>query len=99
MDVRKLSLKQAISWYLMSSYLYYIKDQSVLTDYDYDVLCTRLLREWEGRKIHPHHHLLSKDALMAGTGYSIKKQDYPWGIKVAANDWLEGKYANTTESN
>ena len=40
-----LHTKQLVPYYLMSSYLYYHCDKSVLSDGDYDALGKRLLDE------------------------------------------------------
>lgn len=84
-----LSLKQAISWYLMSSYLYYIKGVSVITDSQFDEICRTILAGWKERKVHPHWKLLDKEALECGSGYHLMEGEYPWGIKSAAETWLK----------
>lgn len=63
-----------VAWYLMTSYLYYKHDISLLPDDDYDRLCKRLLDGWSSID-HFHKHLLDIESLMAGTGYSLK--EYP----------------------
>lgn len=63
-----------VAWYLMTSYLYYKHDISLLPDDDYDRLCKRLLDGWSSIK-HPHKKRLDLDSLKAGTGYALKR--YP----------------------
>lgn len=61
--------------YLVASYLYYVLDINVMSDSDYDKLCKHLLEhfdELESGKIW-HKDLLSRDLLMAGSGFSISK--------------------------
>lgn len=72
-----------VPWYLMTSYLYYIKDASVIEDATYDLICKRLKDEWKWIE-HPHKHLIDLQALSAGTGYQMREQDYPALVKDAA---------------
>ena len=83
MDLNKGLL---IPYYLMSSYLYYKEDKSVLTDEEYDYLCKRLLDEWDSVE-HMHKYLIDKGALKAGTGYQIK--DYPARVIGGAKSWYK----------
>jgi len=69
--------------YLMSSYLYYVEDISMLEDYDYDLLCKMLYDEFDNVE-HMHKHLIDKDSLRAGTGFNISKDSYPELVKGAA---------------
>lgn len=73
----------AVSWYLMSSYLYYHEDVSVITDHEFDTLATVILKEWKNIT-HPHKKLLKKGDLKAGTGFAIKHTTM---IKCAALQW------------
>lgn len=78
-----------VPWYLMTSYLYYVKDKSVVSDRTYDDLCKRLLAEWNWIE-HRHKDLIDREALAAGTGYYIKESDYPLIVKSAAERMLSG---------
>ncbi|UIY29193.1 hypothetical protein LZK73_21915 [Neorhizobium galegae] len=69
-----------VPWYLMTSWLYYHNDISLLPDEDYDRLCKKLLEGLHGIE-HWHKHLVDEDALKAGTGYAIAS--YP-GITTSA---------------
>jgi len=69
-----------VSWYLMTSWLYYQQDICLLPDEDYNKLCVRLLEALPGIT-HKHKHLVDEDSLRAGTGYAIVA--YP-GIAVGA---------------
>lgn len=88
-DIRvdELSHWRLVNIYLISSYLYYFKDESVITDHAFDALTVRLLNEWKQVK-HPHKRLIKLADLRAGTGFSIREDQYPWGIKSAARYWL-----------
>ena len=83
-DIQAISPNRLIPYYLMSSYLYYKKDKSVLSDGDYDLMCKRMLNKWNSIK-HPHKKLVNKNALEAGTGYDIRK--YPTITMRAAELW------------
>jgi NAD-dependent DNA ligase len=69
-----------IGQYLIHCYLYYICDQSIIPDEEFDQLCRDLLDKWDSIE-HPHKHLISKDDLKAGTGYSINILQYPDIVK------------------
>ena len=75
----------AVPFYLMSSYLYYEEDRSVLSDADFDDLCKMMLDKWDDIE-HYHKHLIEKDQLKAGTGYYLKYK-YPTIVVDAAKSW------------
>ncbi len=75
-----------VPWYLMSSYLYYEKDTNILPDEDYDWICKELDSRWDTIK-HLHKHLVDRNMLSAGTGYSLRH--YPDRVKSAAILLLE----------
>lgn len=59
-----------VPWYLMSSLAYYEWDSPFLTDGCYDWICQELGRLWDQIE-HRHKHLISPEALSAGTGYDL----------------------------
>jgi NAD-dependent DNA ligase len=69
--------------YLIASYSYYHLDYSPYSDTEYDMLCNTLARTWHQWE-HPYKSLTDEDALRCGTGYHIKKEDYPEYIREAA---------------
>lgn len=73
----------AVSWYLITSYLYYIESTSVISDQLYDELCEILLAGYEGIT-HPHFRLLDPTALAAATGYYLHEWDYPQIVRQCA---------------
>jgi len=83
-DLQEIHPNRLVSYYCMSSYLYYEKQKNVLSDADYDTLCKRILKEWDNIE-HPHKYKLSKEALKAGTGYTM---NYTNLIMDAAEKWL-----------
>ena len=67
--------------YLIHSYLYYVLDESIISDSEYDLLCKKLL------SADINHPLISKENLIAGTGFNIK--EYPQEIIDEAKELLE----------
>ena len=59
-----------IPYYLMFSYLYYVKNISLIEDTEFDQMCKTLLEKLDGLT-HMHKHLVKKENLTAGTGYDI----------------------------
>lgn len=72
-----------IPWILMSSYMYYCKHTSILSDTTFDKMCKYLLDNWDDID-HPHKELIDKGSLRAGTLYTLKEEDYPTVVKIAA---------------
>jgi len=70
-----------VPWYLMTSYLYYEKDESIVSDGDYDWICSQLDERWDEIS-HWHKSFIDRDGLSAGSGYAIK--NYPTRVKGAA---------------
>lgn len=85
-DINTVHPNRLISYYMMSSYLYYQRDKHVLTDPDYDTMCKRILAEWKNIN-HQHKRRVKRKALEAGTGYQIK--NYPTIVMSAAERWYE----------
>ena len=63
--------------------MYYIHDKNIIHDHEFDVLCKWMLEHW-GSIEHQHKHLINVDDLRAGTGFSLKEQDYPQIVKNCA---------------
>ena len=93
--------KGLVQKFLMASYLYYHHDISPMGDTEYDMLCKELLDNWDSVN-HRHKRLLSKNDLLAGTGYAIPLKKYPLIVQSAAWQWYEeiknGKDARQTIS-
>jgi NAD-dependent DNA ligase len=87
MEVNKLTSEQLVAHYMMHSYLYYIEGTSVISDRSYDLLCQRLLAEWDDLH-HPHKVLIDKQALSSGTGFYLKEEDYPSIAKITAREMV-----------
>lgn len=66
------SINVAVPWFLCTSYLYYQRDISILSDQEFDKMCALMLANWAKIK-HPHKHFIKRSHLTAGTGF-----DLPW---------------------
>lgn len=71
-----------VPWYLMASYLYYHRDESLLRDETYDRLCKRLDAEWDSIT-HPHRDVVRRVELRAGSCF-LKIEDFPMVARSAA---------------
>ena len=69
--LEKITHDQAVSWYLISSYLYYQMDKCIITDEEFDGICKIILKRWEEIK-HHHKDLIDKDALDTGSGFYLR---------------------------
>ncbi len=77
-SIENLSPSRCVSWYMMASYLYYQRNESIISDELYDQICEKIKRR------------IRKSDLKAGTGYTIKK--YPAIVVSAAERWSAGEF-------
>jgi len=82
-------MNNPIGRYLVHSYIYYQLDNSVISDGKYDKMAKYILEHWDDLE-HPHKHLISKDALQAGT-FLLSEDDYPTIVKDTAKMMKNGK--------
>ncbi len=80
-----------VAYFLICSWLYYVKHVSIISDALFDEICETLYAHWDDID-HPHKKLIDRDALQAGTGYYIPHGDYPGMTRAAAahlvnNNW------------
>ena len=54
-----------VAMYLMAAYAYYIDDDPIMADYDFDVLAQTILDDYDHYSKHPH--CPTEDDLRAGT--------------------------------
>lgn len=80
-----MNLHASLQLYLMSSYYYYCVYDSIIEDSEYDRLAKRLLKHYDKWQDHQHAYLVTKEDLKAGTLYTLKAEDYPTVVKVAAD--------------
>jgi hypothetical protein len=72
----------------MSSYLYYIEDTSMFADHEYDRLCKFFYDNFDV-VVHRHKYLVDKENLRAGTGFTIKREEYPQMVIGAALQYVK----------
>ena len=82
-SIRSISPNLLVPWYLITSYLYYYHDTSIISDFKYDELCKRLLNLWPLIK-HDWKRCIDKKSLEAGTGYYLRAEELPPNCKSAA---------------
>ena len=66
------------------------KDISLVPDTEYDIICKRLYNEWDEVE-HFHKHLVEKETLLAGTGYSLKYPEMVKGAAIALKEKINEK--------
>lgn len=87
-DHADTNINMCVPWYIMASYAYYVLDDPILTDSTFDRLCRKLLENWDSIE-HIHKHLLTKEALLAGTYLG----EYPSRIHGAIESLRGKRYA------
>ena len=60
-----------VPYYLIHSFLYYEKDDPIISDEEYDRICKMLYDAYDIVE-HHHKHLIDKNSLLAGTGYHLQ---------------------------
>ena len=59
-------MKNPIAKYLMCAYAYYVEDDPLISDAEFDELSKFILEHYNAID-HPHKHLITKEDLTAGT--------------------------------
>jgi len=88
-DFATISPNRLVPYYLMSCYLYYELNTAVITDIEFDYLCSMILKNWDDIN-HRHKKYLTKETLQCGSGYQYYWFDMPTIIKSAAVHWYKG---------
>ena len=83
-DVSALTPNELVSWFLISSYAYYKLGKPVIPDNTFDELVERLKQVYDEAD-HPHKSLITKDHLLAATGFDIR---YPTIVQQCAVEIL-----------
>lgn len=79
----------ALQSFLMLSYAYYIRMESLVSDTTYDAIAKYLLKHYDDEDFeHQHKYLVTKDMLKAGTAFNLKESDYPLIVVGAAELWI-----------
>ncbi len=74
---------ESVEWFLMASYVYYLKYSQIMPDYTFDKMCRWMLNNWESIK-HPYKSLIDEEDLSCGSGYGIREDQYPKELKERA---------------
>ena len=85
----------AVPWYLMTSYLYYHLDESLIEDHEYDSLANFLLENFDAIE-HWHKQLISKEDLLAGSCF-LREDQFPLITKDTALHLLAIKQKRKTK--
>lgn len=80
----KRNPKLATANYLIHSYLYYVHDNPIIEDSEYDALCKFVVNNFDKCQQHVHGSYLDLDAVKAGSAYHIKPNEYPLRVRSAA---------------
>lgn len=78
-------MKNPIAKYLMCSYAYYVEDDPLISDEEFDQLAKFILENYNAID-HPHKSLVTKSDLEAGTFLG----EYPSRIKGAVRSYRNG---------
>lgn len=71
-----------VPWYLITAYAYYILDESLIQDHEFDSMAKELLEKYDSIE-HRHKSLISRENLAAGT-LLLSKEDYPTIVQEIA---------------
>lgn len=76
-DFNQKNIIALVNTYIFASVLYYEFDISIITDFEFDMLCKKLLERYDeimlDQKVkNAHKKLLEKDILEAGSGYHLR---------------------------
>lgn len=77
-------MKNPIAKYLMCSYAYYVEDDPIVPDYEFDELAKFILENYDAID-HPHKKHVSKEDLAAGTFLG----EYPTMIEGAVRTYRQ----------
>ena len=84
----KVNKSSCISWWLSASYAYYLRYESLLSDSAFDKMSKYILDNYESLE-HNHKHLVTKEMLIAGSGYNLKEEDYPLIVRVSTEEFVK----------
>lgn len=73
-----------VPWFLMTSWLYYHHDITLVTDTEFDVMTRLMIEHWDTIE-HRHKQLITRGMLGAGTAFNLRDEDYPEITKSAAS--------------
>jgi NAD-dependent DNA ligase len=74
----------AVARFLVHSYLYYVLNDSIISDPEFDKLSRYLLQNWSKIE-HPHKRFITEVDLQAGTGFrAVTGKRLPTVVRVVA---------------
>lgn len=82
-DILKLSSNQLVPHYLMAGWLYNSRDNIIMSDDAWDLLCKRLLKEWNKIQ-HPHKNYIEYTSLDTATSQYLTDDRVPLMARSAA---------------
>lgn len=88
----KKNKNSCISFWLVGSYCYYLKNESLFKDETFDKLSRWMYDNYDSLE-HEHKSLITKDMLKAGSGFNLKESDYPLRVKVTADMFIRGLWS------
>lgn len=92
----KQSPKSAVYWCVVASYLYYMRDESILSDEVFDRMMKLILdKQIKHSKL---SHLITDEDLRAGSLFRLKVRDYPDFIVDQAERIVRDTYTFTGDS-
>jgi NAD-dependent DNA ligase len=65
-DTIETNINMTVPWFLMAAYAYYIEDDPILSDAQFDRLVKRMIEHWDKIE-HRHKELITLENLEAGT--------------------------------
>ena len=72
-----LNLDCLVRRFLVHSFLYYQLDESIIGDHNYDQICVQLKEAVKGQDKYLHQNIIEKSLGAEGSGFSIRKKEYP----------------------
>lgn len=81
LDTIEDNINMTVPWFLMAAYSYYIEDDPILSDAQFDRLVKRMIEHWDNIE-HHHKDLITLESLEAGTFFGA----YPTITKDAVKE-------------
>jgi len=88
----KINPASTFSWFLICSYAYYQRYESLMSDTAFDKMCEYMLKNYDTLE-HVNKDLVTKEMLSAGSGYNLKESDYPLRVQVISDKMIREYYS------
>lgn len=86
----KVNPNTSMSWFLICSYCYYCRYESLMTDEAFDKMCKWMLTHYENLD-HVNKELVTKEMLIAGSAFNLKAGDYPLRVRIISEQFIKDK--------